>query len=279
MQRKIAMSSYKLIAFDMDGTLLNYEKKISAETAEAVRTAMQQGIIVVFNTGRCMAELQEYFPILDVPYVNSVSGALVLDRHQNQTIYSNALPVDTVTKVLETARLEDTMIHLLIQQSIVQKNAIPRMDHYHMEVYRSMYEKVTSTWNNLFEEYMRDPFPVPKLNLYHTSTEARDRTRQRLVEQSLPIEIVNAESTSLEISAKGIDKGIGLEKLCEYLHLNMSQVVVVGDADNDAEAMKKAGLAVAMGNANDQIKKLADVIVSDNDHDGCKEVLERFFFI
>ena len=85
--------------------------------------------------------------------------------------------------------------------------------------------------------------------------------------------------SSLEISAKGIDKGIGLEKLCEYLHLNMSQVVVVGDADNDAEAMKKAGLAVAMGNANDQIKKLADVIVSDNDHDGCKEVLERFFFI
>lgn len=273
------MSSYKLIAFDMDGTLLNYAKKISAETAEAVRTAMQQGIIVVFNTGRCMAELQEYFPILDVPYVNSVSGALVLDRHRNQTIYSNALPVDTVTKVLETARLEDTMIHLLIQQSIVQKDAIPRMEHYHMEVYRSMYEKVTSTWNNLFEEYMRDPFPVPKVNLYHTSTEARDCTRQRLVEQSLPIEIVNAESTSLEISAKGIDKGIGLEKLCEYLHLNMSQVVVVGDADNDAEAMKKAGLAVAMGNANDQIKKLADVIVSDNDHDGCKEVLERFFFI
>lgn len=273
------MTPYKLIAFDMDGTLLNQRKKISDETAEAVREAMRQGIIVVFNTGRCMAELQDYFPVLDIPYVNSVSGALVLDRHRNQTVYSNALSADTVTKVLETARLEDTMIHLLIQQSIVQKDAIPRMDHYHMGVYRSMYERAASTWDNLFEEYMCDPFPVPKVNLYHTSAEARDRTRQRLMERELPIEIVNAESASLEISARGIDKGIGLEKLCEYLHITMSQVVVVGDADNDAEAMKKAGLAVAMGNANDQIKKLADVIVSDNDHDGCKEVLERFFFI
>lgn len=272
------MSLYKLIAFDMDGTLLNSEKKITPSTAEAVHRAMAQGIYVVFNTGRCMAELREYFSVLDVPYINSVSGALVLDRQTQQTVYSNALPVDIVSRILEIAAPEDIMIHLLIQQSIVQKDKIPQMDRYHMGVYRSMYEKVTDKWDDLSARYQADPFPVPKVNLYHTSPEARTRTRQKILAQNLSVEMIDAESTSLEISAKGLDKGIGLEKLCSYLHLSMSEVVVVGDADNDAEAMKKAGLSIAMGNANDRIKSIADTIVNDNDHDGCKEALERFFF-
>lgn len=59
----------------------------------------------------------------------------------------------------------------------------------------------------------------------------------------------------------------------------LSQTIVVGDADNDIAAMKKAGLAVAMKNANEHVKTLADVIVSDNDHDGCREVLQNYGFI
>ena len=90
---------------------------------------------------------------------------------------------------------------------------------------------------------------------------------------------MDAETTSLEISAKGTDKGKGLEKLCEFLNIPLSQTIVVGDADNDIEAMKKAGLAVAMENANERVKALADVIVSDNDHDGCREVLQNYGFI
>lgn len=272
------MSLYKLIAFDMDGTLLNSEKKITPSTAEAVRRAMAQGILVVFNTGRCMAELREYFSVLNVPYINSVSGALVLDRQTQQTVYSNALPVDVVTRILETVVSEDIMIHLLIQQSVVQRDCIPRMEHYHMGVYRPMYEKVADKWDNLYAQYLTDPFPVPKINLYHTSLDARADTRRKILAQNLPVEMVDAETCSLEISSRGIDKGIGLEKLCSHLNLSMSEVVVVGDADNDAGAMKRAGLSIAMGNANDRIKSIADALVSDNDHDGCREALERFFF-
>ncbi len=273
------MEQYKLIAFDMDGTLLNSQKKITDKTCEAIQKAIDAGIIVILNTGRCVAELEEYMDVLkNIQYINSTSGALVYDRKSDKDIYSSALDVDTVKAILDIVSSKDVMIDFLTRESIVQRDKIEKMEQYHMEVYRDMFERVTVKWEDICGQYLEKPFPVAKLNIYHTSEEARNYTRQRIEELQLGVEMVNAETTSLEISAKGIDKGIGLEKLCQYLNISLSQTIVVGDADNDIGAMKKAGLAVAMGNANERIKELADVMVADNDHDGCREVIEKYIF-
>ena len=85
-----------------------------------------------------------------------------------------------------------------------------------------------------------------------------------------------SEISSLEISAQGVDKGVGLKKLCEYLDIPIDQTIAVGDADNDLGALKYAGLAIAMGNANEHVKKIADVIVADCDHEGCAEAIETY---
>ena len=85
-----------------------------------------------------------------------------------------------------------------------------------------------------------------------------------------------AEETSLEITCKNINKGNGLKHLCQVLNLSIEQTIVVGDAGNDVEALKVAGLAVVMDNAIDEIKQYGDVIVSDCDHDGCKEAIEKY---
>ena len=273
------MEQYKLIAFDMDGTLLNSQKKITDKACEAIQKAIDAGIIVILNTGRCVAELEEYMEVLkNIQYINSTSGALVYDRKSNKDIYSSALDVDTVKAILDIVSSKDVMIDFLTRESIVQRDKIEKMEQDRMEVYRDMFERVTVKWEDICGQYLEKPFPVSKLNIYHTSEEARNYTRQRIEELQLGVEMVNAETTSLEISAKGIDKGIGLEKLCQYLNISLSQTIVVGDADNDIGAMKKAGLAVAMGNANERIKELADVMVADNDHDGCREVIEKYIF-
>lgn len=271
------MSQYKLIGFDMDGTLLNSQKKISTKSIKAIEKAIQAGKIVIFNTGRCPAELEEYFEVLDeIQYLNCVSGALVFDRKNNTKIYTKTLDVETIKQLLEIASEEDDMVHLLSKDSIVQKDKIDKIVDYHMGIYQDMYQRVTDKWEDLVSQYYENPFPVEKVNIYHTTSESRERTRQRILESGLEVELTYAETTSLEISAKGIDKGIGLEKICEYLKISLNETIVVGDADNDIGAMKKAGLAIAMDNANENIKGLADVIVSDNDHDGCVEVIEKY---
>ena len=87
----------------------------------------------------------------------------------------------------------------------------------------------------------------------------------------------HAEKTALEISPKNISKASGLKELCDFLKINLSETVAVGDAPNDTEILKTAGLAVAMGNATAEIKNLANFVTDDNDHDGIVKVIEKFF--
>ena len=90
------MSDYQLIAFDMDGTLLNSQKEISPAW---IHQAALAGKTVILNTGGCPAELEEYFALLpDLTYVNCVSGAPVYNHATKETIYSRTLPADTVKK-------------------------------------------------------------------------------------------------------------------------------------------------------------------------------------
>ena len=267
---------YKMIAYDMDGTLLNSQKQISDNTISAIKDAMNKGVHIIFNTGRCPSELAEYFDVLDIEYLNCISGALVYDRKNGKAISSLSLEHNDVLRLLEIAKEEDVMVQILNKDSIIEKDKFLNIEKYHMGVYREMYDRVAIKLDDIYEEYKRNPFSVEKLNIYHTSEEARERTRQRIEEANIDIVLANAESTSLEVSPKGVSKALGLMKLCEHLNITLEDVIVVGDADNDIEALKVAGLSVAMGNAKQHIKDMCDVIVSDNDHDGCVDVIEKY---
>ena len=113
-----------------------------------------------------------------------------------------------------------------------------------------------------------------KLNWYHRSEAARLRSLERV--KDLPVEAVFAEVTYLELSPEDVSKGSGLVRLCDALGIPVSRSIAVGDSDNDLEMLRTAGLAAAMGNANETVKKTADVITSDNNHDGCAEVILRY---
>lgn len=269
------MSGYKLIAFDMDGTLLNSQKRISEHTLDAVNRAFDAGKEVVLSTGRCVAELREYFVQMPrLRYVICSSGAILYDIKEEKILYSNCIPVDTVREILKASKKEDLMVHLLAIESIVQKTDIPQMERFGMGVYQPMYEAVTTQVDDIYEYYEQAPFEVPKLNLYHASTEGRDRSRKRL--ENLDLVLADAERSSLECSAPGVTKGTGLIRLCEHLGIQINETIAAGDADNDLNILQTAGLAVAVGNANEHVKTVADVIVKDCNHDGCAEAIERF---
>lgn len=271
------MSQYQLIAFDMDGTLLNSNKQISPETLNAIKRATDAGKTVILCTGRNLAELNAFTEIIPgLRYLDCVSGACVYDLKEKKTLYSQALDPGIVKKLMEFGMEEGAMIHVLSERSIVQKDQQSHMADFHMGIYQTMFDQITDKLENIYNSFCEEPFPVLKLNLYHRDEASRARTVERIKAAGLETALALAESTSLECSDKGIDKGVGLKKLCEHLRLPLEQTIAVGDADNDTMALKTAGLAVAMGNATEPIKALADVIVADCDHNGCAEAIDKY---
>ena len=116
---------YKLVAFDMDGTLLNSEKKISNKTVEAINKAIEAGKMVILNTGRCPAELKEYREVLPrLRYVNCVSGALVYDYEEERSIYESPLSEEEVKTLIQIGKETDEMVHLMGITSVVEKDKV-----------------------------------------------------------------------------------------------------------------------------------------------------------
>lgn len=237
--------------------------------------ALDAGKEVILSTGRSVAELKEYIAQLPgIRYINCCSGAMCYDLKENKSVYSNRISIDDIKKIMKIAALEDVMIQFLTKDSIVQRNQFERLDYYKMGKYIPLFESVAKKVENIYKYYEENPFSAEKINLYHVTPEARERTRRRL--NGIEVMMVDAEKTSLELSAFGVSKGIGLESLCQYLNIPIEETIAVGDADNDIEILKTAGLSVAMGNANEKVKSICDVQVTDCDNDGCAEAIEKY---
>jgi hypothetical protein len=140
--------------------------------------------------------------------------------------------------------------------------------------YTPLFESVATKVDDIREFYEKNSIPVEKMNLYHSTSEGRDKSKERL--QQLNLVLNNAEKTSVEISAIGVTKATGLIKLCEHLGISIEETIAVGDADNDIDILKTAGLSIAMENANDEVKRICDVTVADCDHEGCAEAIEKY---
>lgn len=266
----------KLIALDMDGTLLNSEKKISPATAQAMKEASEKGKYVCLSTGRPLAELADYedvFPYLS--YGNLISGGALYDFKKKAYLDQIILSDDMIKAIANAVDGRDVMVQLLTNQnSVVQSDQLAHIEDYGMGIYRPLYEHVSLKVESSIEYAFSGKENVLKMNLYHRTPEEREETYRRL--KNYPLSMAYAETTSLEITPLGVNKGDGLKKLCAHLHLDLKDCMAVGDAPNDLDVLKIAGLSVAMGNASDEIKKICDVVTDDNDHDGVKKVIEKY---
>ena len=270
-------NNYRLLSLDMDGTLLNSAKQIPAETTTAIKQLMQQDIEVVVGTGRGLAELADYRDAFKgMHYGLLVSGGLIYDFHKEQPLTMHTLSLEQCQKLLASAAEEDAMVHILtVNSSVAREQDILHMDDFSMRVYQDMYERICDKQEDLPRYIQEHAGEILKINLYHRSTASRERSRKRLA--GLGMNLVLSEITGLEASPQGITKASGLKELCHLLNIPLAATVAVGDAPNDFEILQIAGLAAAMGNATDSIKEICDVVVSDNDHNGVLEVINRYF--
>lgn len=268
--------NYRLIALDMDGTLLNSQLEIHPDIIESMHKAKELGKEIVVATGRSLSEIAQYKEeFKDVRYMILESGAVVYDCKKEEILFSRTLEESTIRKLMDVYHKKDVMIHIFSNAySYIEKVKLEHLDQYQMELFRDTFENHCRVFENVdqfIEEHLHE---IEKINFYHGTTE--DQLDSKELIKDIDITKVLLSGVSIEMNEKGVHKALGITKLCEHLNISVKEVIAVGDSDNDLEILEAVGLAVAMENANERVKAIADVIVSDNNHCGVKEAIDLY---
>jgi len=257
-----------LIAVDVDGTLINSEGKITDETKAAFRDAGRHGIHVALGTGRARDECQ---PILDalpeLRYMINCSGASIYDTVLEQELHVEGIPMELIRKCYELLRpidlyLFEPMIDGHVYSDRKKMEQLHRFqDHYYVETVRK-----TRTPVDIEALLATREDDVPRLHMFFPSHEIQQYARTLLAPIGLPI--LNSIPENLEINMPTADKGIGLRRLAEHLHIPLTDCMAIGDNLNDAEMLKAAGYPVLVANAHPEVLQYGRYQTASCDENG-----------
>ena len=258
----------KLIAIDIDGTLLNSNKDLTKATIEAIEAASQAGIHVCISSGRPLTECLEYTRQLpSMRYIVTCTGAQVIDMQTGKDIFRNPLSADELRMLYGIITQYGAVPDIFDEENRIHNRAA---DMENEAFWGSLYKDVRLTHipEDDLDSYVANYSGISnKVHMFFHDLSKKPALWKEL--EKLPYEIMESDFDDLEIMPRGIDKGLGLEKLAEHLGLRPEEVMAMGDGGNDVGMFRYAGTAIAMKNASEIAKSAADRI-SDytNDEDG-----------
>ncbi len=268
----------RLIAADLDGTVLRSDKTISLRTERAFREAIKCGCILVPATGRVKKTIPE--PVLDFPGVHfciTSNGAAVLDLRTGGAIFT-----DLMTRE-QTGRL----LSFLCPTGFLVEAYADGVSYSDREALAGMLRMAPPQWLaelTLKSQTVVDNLPafarehrlcLEKVNMPYLPAEARRRIGHTVT--AMPgFSVCSAMKINLEINTASCSKGNALEHLCSLLSIPASQVMAIGDGENDISMLRWAGLGIAMGNADRQVLEAADAVSDANDADGVALAVEQY---
>ncbi len=270
--------SVRLIAFDLDGTLLDEKKRISEANSAALLAAAMKGIWLVPCTARLYEMMPDEVKNLDcVRYVISVNGAEVYDCETAQAICRAEISPETAEKLF------DYMDGLSVVYDCYQ-DGMPWID-------RSFYERAEelvgdpetvemirrrNPVDGFREEMRRRGRPIQKTQMFFKDLNRRAAEMEQLKERFPMCTIVSSLYNNIEVNGAGANKGAALARLCKHLGITLSECITFGDGNNDISMLKIAGIGIAMENAPDEVKSAADVVTDSNENDGVAKAIHRY---
>lgn len=264
---------YKLIALDMDGTLLTSEKKISDNTKKALKAAEAKGVKVVLASGRPLDGITRYLEELDLlkedDYTLSFNGGIVINNKTKDIITSTLIKGCDLKDIYRVSKELDINIHAF---SVREGLITPKISQY--TKHECDINKINYTIKDFNEvDDDEDIVKVMMIDPQEKLDEAIKKLPKYLYDK---YSVFKSAPFFLEFTNKEVDKGKGLKKLGEYLGIAQDEIIACGDAGNDLSMIKYAGLGVAMKNATDDVKSEADYITLSNDEEGIVHVVEKF---
>ncbi|MGA9288530.1 MAG: Cof-type HAD-IIB family hydrolase [Anaerobacillus sp.] len=238
----------KLIALDMDGTLVNHDGDVSKENEEAVQRAKDNGIHVVLSTGRSLPFCRDIAEQLGhSAYLVTVNGGQIFDQELN-LVESTHLDQDLVKRLWELKKKHDVYFW-------------------------------SSTTEGVFNTHKPFEKEIEDYNWLKFGFDIQDDDIRKVIFDEVTaneaLEVTNSSPTNLEINPAGVNKAAALLKVCDWLDLSMENVMAVGDSMNDIAMIREAGFGVAMGNAQDRVKEAANWVTKDYTEHGVAHAIDR----
>ncbi len=275
--------TYKMVCIDMVWTLLGKGKKISEESKKVIKKIHDKGVEIVVTTGRIYNNAAYYSNLLGVKSpVIAANGAIVREKYSNKVIYENAMETDVCLKLIELLYKMDFFFHFYTLDSIYCGDKITKLG---TELYMTKqvgYENLKIKYHiikNLEEWkafFKRTNGQITKCIAFSPRPSKITALKKELNNMD-DIVYFGAGSRSVEINNKGVSKGRGVKALADYYGFKREEIVCIGDNENDISMIEYAGLGVAMGNAIDEVKALADYITDTNKKNGVAKAIKKIF--
>lgn len=242
---------YRLLALDMDGTLLNDNHQVSPETAKWIQKASKAGVHVCLSTGRTYEEAAPFGADLglDTPMI-TVNGSEVW-KNPRELLHRELFGQELIRSMYELSRQENVWFWAYAAEGLYNE--------------QNWYE-------GIIEEKQWLKFG------YNVHDDAIRHSLMMDLQNLGGLEITNSTPWNIEVNPQGVSKASGIQTVCKLLGVDVKETIAVGDSLNDLAAIEFAGLGVAMGNAQLAVKENADYVTSSNNEDGIAEVIRKFIF-
>ena len=266
--------SIKLIAIDIDGTLLNNDRKITPGVYQALKAAEAQGVRIVLCTGRPLTGVQDLLSELDLfsetDYVITYNGSLVQKTKTKEIVSEFGLTHEEYLEVEMTARKLGVHLHVETQDTMYTANR----DISPYTVYEAFLVNMPLKYRT--PEEMTADLNIIKMMMIDEPELIDAIIPQLPTSLTESFNIVKSAPFFLEVLNKKAHKGAAVQKLAEELGISQAEVMAIGDNENDLTMVEYAGLGVAMANATENVKQAADVITASNEEDGVAKVINDY---
>lgn len=284
---------YKLVAIDLDGTMLNQYGIVTDETKKAIKEAKKRGLEVIIASGRPIDSVKTIAKeIKSEKYFISGNGAIIYDIANNEIIYENTLKKQKVLEIIKICEENSIYYNIYTEKEIIAKSLQCNVLYYHKEnlnkeesekthinIVDDIYEyisnreekiiKITICENNqaIFNSIIKKIKEIEEIEILEVSHMSRKTIKQGTEE--IPIEYFYTE-----ISAENVDKWNAIEFLKEKMNIKTEEIIAIGDNFNDKKMIENAGLGIAMGQSNPGIKQIANQVTESNLEDGVAKALQ-----
>ncbi|KZE97224.1 Cof-type HAD-IIB family hydrolase [Geobacillus stearothermophilus] len=270
---------YKLLALNIDGTILKNNGRLPRETKEAVDYVKKKGVYVTLITSRNLLSARKVAKALRLDGMLIAFQGAMIARTLDDRLFDAVIPEErtfNIVQILENFNCNIRLMHerySLGNRKKVKKNLVVQTVLSSSDPFFYPTQFVDSLGDVLIDE----PIAVPKIDVYFATDEQRDAAAALLTKSIPSIDMIMQPNGKMEIVPQGVSKLAGLRRLAQHIGVSLKETVMIGDGLDDLPAIEAAGLGVAMGNAPLEVKRAADWVTRSNEQLGVAYMVKEHF--